>query len=207
MRNPFHPILITISLPKHFNYESFSISSYFFFVPFFPSFYQGPTILTQINPWFDSRQIFLPCSRNLQEIFGKRIREGISKVGFHFVSTSLGDLANVTDSLQRSGRKWVAKGTIPSFLLSFSPSLVVVEGGLFATFPLRSRPASATRSANGYFNDYSQLLSLPPSLFFSPFRSTWRWRRFLASLRSVVWERSLDLLQRGRIWKILGRED
>lgn len=202
MRNPFHPILITISLPKHFNYESFSISSYFFFVPFFPSFYQGPTILTQINPWFDSRQIFLPCSRNLQEIFGKRIREGISKA-----STSLGDLANVTDSPQRSGRKWVAKGTIPSFLLSFSPSLVVVEGGLFATFPLRSRPASATRSANGYFNDYSQLLSLPPSLFFSPFRSTWRWRRFLASLRSVVWERSLDLLQRGRIWKILGRED
>lgn len=202
MRNPFHPILITISLPKHFNYESFSISSYFFFVPFFPSFYQGPTILTQINPWFDSRQIFLPCSRNLQEIFGKRIREGISKA-----STSLGDLANVTDSPQRSGRKWVAKGTIPSFLLSFSSSLVVVEGGLFATFPLRSRPASATRSANGYFNDYSQLLSLPPSLFFSPFRSTWRWRRFLASLRSVVWERSLDLLQRGRIWKILGRED
>lgn len=201
MRNPFHPILITISLPKHFNYESFSISSYFFFVPFFPSFYQGPTILTQINPWFDSRQIFLPCSRNLQEIFGKRIREGISKA-----STSLGDLANVTDSPQRSGRKWVAKGTIPSFLLSFSPSLVVVEGGLFATFPLRSRPASATRSANGYFNDYSQLLSLPPSLFFSPFHSTWR--RFLASLvRSVVWERSLDLLQRGRIWKILGRED
>lgn len=188
MRNPFHPILITISLPKHFNYESFSISSYFFFVPFFPSFYQGPTILTQINPWFDSRQIFLPCSRNLQEIFGKRIREGISKA-----STSLGDLANVTDSPQRSGRKWVAKGTIPSFLLSFSPSLVVVEGGLFATFPLRSRPASATRSANGYFNDYSQLLSLPPSLFFSPFHSTWR--RFLASLvRSAVWERSLDLL-------------
>lgn len=202
MRNPFHPILITISLPKHFNYESFSISSYFFFVPSFPSFYRGPTILTQINPWFDSRQIFLPCSRNLQEIFGKRIREGISKA-----STSLGDLANVTDSPQRSGRKWVAKGTIPSFLLSFSSSLVVVEGGLFATFPLRSRPASATRSANGYFNDYSQLLSLPPSLFFSPFRSTWRWRRFLASLRSVVWERSLDLLQRGRIWKILGRED
>lgn len=188
MRNPFHPILITISLPKHFNYEPFSISSYFFFVPSFPSFYRGPTILTQINPWFDSRQIFLPCSRNLQEIFGKRIREGISKA-----STSLGDLANVTDSLQRSGRKWVAKGTIPSFLLSFSPSLVVVEGGLFATFPLRSRPASATRSANGYFNDYSQLLSLPPSLFFSPFHSTWR--RFLASLvRSAVWERSLDLL-------------
>lgn len=79
MRNPFHPILITISLPKHFNYEPFSISSYFFFVPSFPSFYRGPTILTQINPWFDSRQIFLPCSRNLQEIFGKRIREGISK--------------------------------------------------------------------------------------------------------------------------------